>query len=185
MGSIGTERPKGMTDKAFLEDLYRTMEILATARKGGVIYAAATRRDGEGYEYPGQVYALVMPYSTSRGEFIVKEQDESMGPYDAEAPAKILDLLTETKIKYALEWREKCRKNLVAEALAKERARQVVAGTVIKLASPFYFGKSYGHYDTFRYTGKGSVFVALRDGVPSLSVTLGQKWKRVPYEVVA
>lgn len=97
MGAIGTFREKGMSDKAFLEDLYPSMEVLVTFRKSMVIYAAARKR-----ENPETVFALVMPFSFDRnGYFVVKEQDETMGPADAEAPAKVLNLLTETDNRWA------------------------------------------------------------------------------------
>ena len=41
-----------------------------------------------------------------------KDMDETMGPYEAECPARILDKLTPTDHEYALQWRAKCRENL-------------------------------------------------------------------------
>lgn len=44
--------------------------------------------------------------------FACKDMSESMGPYECKCPKSILDLLTPTESKYALEWRRKCRENL-------------------------------------------------------------------------
>jgi hypothetical protein len=184
MGSIGTHRPKGMTDKAFFEEFYEGFELLDTSRKGGVIYAAARRRDGTGLEHPGQVFALVMPFSNDRkGYFVFKEQDETMGPYDTRCPDRILDLLTPTGDDNAKDWRAKCRAFNDQERAAREQAKRVTEGTVIRTAEPLFFGKSYGHFDTFRHV-KRNTFVAMRDGLPVVRVSLGGDWKMRDYEVV-
>lgn len=178
MGAIGTFREKGMSDKAFLEDLYPSMEVLVTFRKSMVIYAAARKR-----ENPETVFALVMPFSFDRnGYFVVKEQDETMGPADAEAPAKVLNLLTETDNRWANEWRSKCRETLARTTAAKAKAKLVKAGTMIR-TSPLFFGKSYGSFDTFRYSGRGSTFTAYRNGLAVLTVRI-TKWRERDFEVV-
>ena len=41
-----------------------------------------------------------------------KEVEESMGPCESECPARILDLLTPTDEKFAIEWRQRCRERL-------------------------------------------------------------------------
>ena len=67
--------------------------------------------------------------------FGYKDMDECMGPYDAECPGRILDLLTDTDNETAGRWRETCR-----EHLTRERAiRHLVPGTVIELATELRF----------------------------------------------
>lgn len=177
MGSIGCVRETGLSDKTFFEGEYPSFEILATARKASVVYAAAKRRDGD------EVFALVMPVSRGGGYFYYKEQDETCGPCDAEAPARVLALLSETDDEHANAWRARCRENLVKSEAAKARAKAVREGTMIRTAEPMFFGERYGSYDTFRYTGKGSTFLALQDGVAVLRVSL-TRWKERDYEVV-
>lgn len=178
MGSIGQFRPKGIKDKEFFETEYPSMKVLATSRVSGVIYAAFEKEDGE-------VFAFVSPYSTSRGEFIYKMQDETMGPCDVRCPAKVLDLLSETTDVYAMEWRAKCRAYLQGAEVAKRLAKAVVAGTKIRITTgEVSFGKRYGSFTEFIYSGKGSGFTALRDGVPTLLVSL-TSWKEMNYEVVS
>lgn len=46
------------------------------------------------------------------GELCYKDIGEDGGPYRCECPESILNRLTETENKYALQWREKCRENL-------------------------------------------------------------------------
>lgn len=181
MGSIGCFREKGLTDKQFLEELYPSFEILASARKSSVIYAAACK-----HEKPEEVFALVMPYSgrAGAGEFCVKEQDETQGPYDVACPAKILDMLTPTTYEYANEWRARCRAYLAEGDAASTRAASVVQGTIIRLKEVLMFSRGYGDFDTFKYTGKGNNFIAMRDGRSIVTVTLGPSWKRREYEVM-
>lgn len=182
MGSIGTYREKGQTDLAFFQDLYPSFKFHALTRVSGVVYAACSKPEGAD---PDEVFALVCPVSSYRGEFIVKEQDETMGPYDVKCPVRILDLLTETDSEYANEWRARCRAYQAAAKTARERARRIVAGTIIKLPSPAYFGKQHGFFDTFRYSGKGNGFTALdASGLPALFVSLGGGWKMTDYEEV-
>lgn len=185
MGSIGTMRPKGMTDKAFFEQEFESFEILDSSRKGGVIYAAARQRDGGGVEYPGQVFALVMPFSNDRnGYFVYKMQDETMGPYDVRCPDRILDLLTRTDFEHAKDWRAKCRAFNDQERAARERAKTVTKGTVIRTSESLFFGASYGSFDTFRFVERNR-FVAMRDGLPVVTVSLGGDWKMRDYKVVS
>lgn len=151
MGSIGTYREKGLTDKKFLADLYPSTIIRETARKDGVIYVAASNA-----REPDKVFALVMPFSRYGDEFIVKEQDEGMGPYDASAPAKILDLLTPTDSEYANRWRESCRENLAK----REAAKKVKRGDKVRFAAPLTFTSGavesefeFESHSTFRARG--------------------------------
>ena len=43
-----------------------------------------------------------------------KDMEESMGPYECDCPALILDLLTPTDRDYALHWRARCSENIAA-----------------------------------------------------------------------
>ena len=54
--------------------------------------------------------------------FAYKDMDETVGPYEAECPAAILDLLTPTDNALALAWRERCRATIARRA-AKSRLR--------------------------------------------------------------
>jgi hypothetical protein len=74
-------------------------------------------------------------------EFCVKEITEDMGPYQCNAPAKMLDLLDKlapNPTGYAAKWRESCRANLKAKPKAKPAAGQRVTygGKAYTLISP-------------------------------------------------
>lgn len=56
---------------------------------------------------------------------------EHMGPCESECPAAILDELTETDSEYALNWRARCRANLVARKLEQAKPTPKPGQTVI------------------------------------------------------
>lgn len=89
------------------------------------------------------------------GEWGYKTLDETAGPYQFDAPLKLLDLLSETDNTHALEWRQACRDRAVLRA----KIRSIKDGDRIKLDSPLDFGSF--EEDTFRavdwknYTKRG------------------------------
>lgn len=58
---------------------------------------------------------------------------ENMGPCEADCPASILDLLTPTEHRHALDWRERCRANIA------RRTRKLSDGDRIRLEQPVTF----------------------------------------------
>src|SRR3546814_944011 len=70
---------------------------------------------------PGIGFALVClvrwnPRSRDGHQFGYKDMSENMGPCEADCPAAILELLSPTDHEYALDWRARCRANLVLRA---------------------------------------------------------------------
>ena len=59
--------------------------------------------------------------------------EESMGPHEADCPARILDLLTPTDKDYAIDWRARCRANL------ERRSRKLADGDRIRFPAPMKF----------------------------------------------
>jgi hypothetical protein len=149
MGSIGTTIPKGQTMAQFMAAEFSSAryEFLATAvvrtgdsaRYGGwpeVFYAAI--RDSQSNEVTALVVPFVRGAKNWAGETAItyKPMDEDMGPCEASAPARILDLLTPTTHEYAIAWRASCR-----ERLAKlEALKAIVDGTTIRTATSLSFG---------------------------------------------
>lgn len=133
MGWTSTYRGRGISNEDyFSEGLGPGRRILACATIRQVFYAAVEDEDR------GEVWALVVlmrwnPRSSMN--FTYKELDETCGPNEAHAPAKILDALTETTNTYALGWRERCRANLAAKA-ARPRVR---AGQMVRFERPIEF----------------------------------------------
>jgi hypothetical protein len=87
--------------EAFLE------RVVASARKGSTIYAAVRSADDL-----SEVYGMVVLTERKRGTIWTKAMDETVGPGEDECPARILDLLTDTRSEYAREWRKRCRAQL-------------------------------------------------------------------------
>lgn len=85
---------------------YAAVEVLQPDRERAVVGVVClvryNPRDREGYV------------------FAYKDMDEMAGPYEAECPARILDLLTPTENALALAWRERCRATAARRA-AKPR----------------------------------------------------------------
>lgn len=156
-----------------------SFKVLASATRYGVYYAAIERitKDGERV-----VLAAVQPYKFyGKGyerELVVKDQDETMGPFDVCCPKNILDLLTEPLNEYAAQWREKCRKNLGV------KRPKVKAGDTLVFASPFTFGR-YGQATRFLVTewGKRKRFIA--QGEIPFNCRLSRWALDCPFEVIA
>lgn len=77
--------------------------------------------------------------------FGYKDMDESMGPYEAECPPAILDLLTPTDRAYAVEWRARCRANAARRA-TKPKLR---AGQIAVFDEPIVFADG-ARYDRLK-----------------------------------
>lgn len=112
------------------------LKVLASSCPGNRVYYAATQVITNGIA--GEVFAIVclVRWNPRDKEGLVlgyKDMEESMGPCEAECPARILDLLTPTESEYALDWRRRCAENL------KRRARTIEDGDRIKLAATLTF----------------------------------------------
>lgn len=88
-------------------------EVLKSAMVGSTYYAAVRNKDGK-------VWAAVI-LTCGRHKFDgsiwgYKPLDETMGPYEDKCPASVLALLSPTEDKDALDWRERCRKNIAKAA---------------------------------------------------------------------
>lgn len=116
---------KAECDAYFLEGLNRGhFEVLKSALVGTVYYAAVRNlkryagkdENGNGiYEDAADqpVWAAVFLTQIDSGNyfnFYYKDMGEDMGPCECDCPVSILNLLSPTDSKWALEWRERCRK---------------------------------------------------------------------------
>lgn len=187
MGSIGCTREKGISDKRFFQREYPSMEILDASRVGGVIYIAARKPRFDLEEDPAavdaEVFALVFPFSNGGGQFVWKEQDETVGPYDTRCPDRILDRLTPTENENAKDWRAKCRASNAQELASKIRAKSVAPGTIIRFAEPLEF-TSGATYDTFKFIERSTFWAQNSADAFLVTVTI-PRWKTRAYEIVA
>lgn len=150
MGWTFAHREKGeATNAEWFAREFPSGEFLATATVGGTFYAAA-RTKAE----PDKVFALVILtrwVPKDQYNFGYKDMDETMGPNEAKAPAKILDLLSPTDSEYAIKWRARCRKNLERKAAAAK----VKKGVTVKFAAPIKFTNG-DEIDEFVFLGRSS-----------------------------
>jgi ketopantoate reductase len=143
MGTIFTHRDKGISnDDWFRQEVFGDRQrIVASATISNVYYAAVRQLD------TGEVWAaviLIHRSPRSYHNFGWKSLSEDMGPGDYNAPAKVLDELTETTHEWALEWRAACRAKLAAKAAQPK----VTAGTKVDV----------GRVLKFVDNGEGQVF---------------------------
>ena len=161
MGSTGTNRPAGLTDKQFFEN-----EMPEALTQHGEIIASTSRRTGESIKYggwpfvfiaavrntDGKTWALVIPFSRSpRGywNMTYKALDETVGPNYAEFVTEdIYTALTPTTSEYALQWREEVAANL-RQAAEKGKPKK---GDTIKFATAWDF-QDGTQLDTFTFEG--------------------------------
>ena len=127
------------------------LRVLASScPQNRVYYAAAqvmTNRQG------GEIIAIIClvrwnPHDREGLVFGYKDMTENMGPYEAECPAAILDLLTATENAHALDWRRRCRASL------ERKSRKLADGDRIRLSATITFAD--GH--------EGSEFLVERRG---------------------
>lgn len=196
MGSTGTYREKGMTDRAFFENEFPTMlgktgHILAckSLPAGGewnrVFYAAVQNHDDAEYT-PGKVWCLVVLMHNMRNSrdgmnFYYKDLSDSMGPAEDTCPASILDLLSPTDSKYSNEWRARCRK-----AIAQAEKSKIADGTIVEFGHPFKFVS--GHEAArFRFVkeGRRTYWAALdQDNAFRFNCRLPKTWHRHDFTIV-
>ena len=142
------------------ENEERAMRPVYAVRKGSIWYLAVevqlkgTELKCSGYtldQFGRYVFAAVILTSRSGSEWCYKDMEESMGPNEARAPKKLIGLLSETDIEYAINWRERC---LQATGLT---SRKVSHGDTIKLDEPLKFTDG-AQRDTFKISKERTIF---------------------------
>jgi hypothetical protein len=132
MGGYAT--PRSYLDNQFTyeRDTHR-LTVLASAMVGSTYYAACERIEANADRL---VFAVICLTRTSTGArdgctFGYKDMDETVGPYESDCPAAILDELTETQYEYALAWRERCRANLTLRKLERAKPTPKPGQTIV------------------------------------------------------
>ena len=130
----GHATPRAYLDNQFTyEREQHRLTVLASSMVGSTYYAACERIEASGER---QVFAVICLTKTSTGArdgctFGYKDMDETVGPYESDCPASILDELTETDYRHAIEWRLRCRANLVRRKLEKAKPTPKPGQTII------------------------------------------------------
>jgi len=149
MGWTGTHRPKGQTLREFFvnEGILSEDRIVDFAVKHRTTaYIAYRMPDTE------KVHAVVILIRYSRDYFntTYKDMTEGMGPAESECPERILDALDPIDEGYAVEWRERCRRNIAVR-------RSVKKGSVVRFVKPIEFSNGIS-MQSLVYSGKGNTF---------------------------
>ncbi len=150
---------------------YRVLDSGTVKRR--VFYAAVERVDRTDPDNPQrEVFAFIILLrwvNSAQGyNILFKELDETCGPYEAECPERILDLLTETTCENSLDWRKRCR-----EYHAKRKSTKLLkAGDVVA-----YGGNTYRLRENLgrkgwevEHTGSGYIYRMRQSQLVSASV---------------
>lgn len=162
---MGTYYTYGTKDKTWKEFIFSEIntedhKILQCSIKGSVAYLACRIKTGE-------VYGLVLLLTTDNGDKGYKPVEESMGPFECQAPKSLIAKLSPTDSEYALKWRQAC--------LDFADKRKVKEGDEIKLPGAIGFsfcGRKYlaDVFKVRRLSGiRGLVFESPEGGWVKLS----------------
>lgn len=102
---------------------------------------------------------------------------ETMGPYNYDCPASILDLLGPPGNEYAAQWREHCR-----QRLALTSRRKPAPGDMLVLSEPLTFtdGQSERSFRVVQ-SGRKTILRRVSDGVGvKISKLMSRAWTIVP-----
>jgi hypothetical protein len=135
-----------------LEDgTVKSLRVLASSCIHNKVWYAALEPSTNGVAEPAFAGVCLVKWNPRDREgyvFGYKDLTEQMGPYEAECPERILDLLGPSDDESALDWRRRCLRNL------RRRSRKVEDGMRIRLASPLRF--TDGH--------EGDEFIVRKEG---------------------
>lgn len=130
-------------------------------------YAAVQAYDESGL---GDVFGVVClvrwnPRAADGYAFAYKDMSEMAGPYEADCPLKILELLSPTDNPVALDWRRRCH-----EALLR-RKRHLPDGALIRFATAITFTDGTSHQVMRVRRGKSRIVLSPRDGYGRYTVS--------------
>lgn len=162
----GTIDRKAEIDEHFNWNSPKTeVEIVKSYMVGSTYYAAlrVTNKETGNIEITAEV-VLTRTDSREYFNFGMKSISEDMGPAEDRCPASILKLLSPTDNEYAIDWRERCRKNIEAKKNPHTLSNLPI-GAVIRFTNwkgepiellkhpaayqfkrPFWYCKESGHY---------------------------------------
>lgn len=182
MGWTSLHRDKGLSNDEFFthELLGDGLQLVASATIKSVYYAAV--RESETDKVFG-VVVLIKRAPRSDHNFFYKGMDETMGPGESEAPAAVLDALTETDSEWATEWRARCRENLARKAASAK----VVPGTRVRFPRGLTFRFRGELVDAFEFTyepdGRRRNIFRTAGLEENFRVTISD-WQTAAYELV-
>ena len=163
---------KAECDRLMNDEMFRLEKsIMIGSTYYGAVTRIAKRENDQIVLLPeSEQYTFGVVYLTSTNikdyyNFGYKDMDESCGPCYYDCPKSILNLLSPTDNKYALEWRRKCYEK-AAEKETKTDIGKLPIGTIIELAdgkrfkkypaghqfkTPYWFCDAIGKYIPKKY----------------------------------
>lgn len=158
-GMGGFETPKAYLDNQLTwerrDEENGTLDgcrVIKSVSTGSAYYAAVERYGNDDVvSYVTAVICLVRwnPNAASGEIFGYKDMDENSGPYEAGCPRSVLDCLGPTSHPHALDWRNRCYRNL------RLKERKLADGDIIRLPEPMRFTDGSEHSE-FRVVKQGS-----------------------------
>lgn len=142
--TLTTKEKKNYCDKLWNSNC----RVLRSSMRGSVYYAAIQKEDNT-------VFGVVVLTAQHHGEFGYKVIDETMGPNESRCPMSIIKLLTDIDSQYALNWRERCKKN--AEQ-SHNRVSSFPVGAVVTLNLPSTFTPLNGNVTAEKVEKMGKKF---------------------------
>lgn len=111
----------------------RSCKVLYAVERGATVYAAVRcRNEDTGMNEVVGIVVLTHIASRDYCNFGTKIIEESMGPYQCDAPKKLINMLSSTDDESALRWRSNCLKNAHRHSAAAT-LRALEFGTVLEL----------------------------------------------------
>ena len=115
--------------------------VLKSVMVGSVYYAAVQKTKFATAEEPetSKVFAGICLTSVNNKDydnFSYKDMDESCGPCYCDCPASILNLLTTTESKFAIEWRKECWETIEKKKMKRinpDSLKNLPLGSVIEM----------------------------------------------------
>lgn len=155
------------------------LRVLKSTVRFSAYYGACQSYDADGARETFAIICLVRwnPGAKSGEEFGYKDMTETMGPYNYDCPASILDLLGPPGNDYAAQWRASCRQRLALTSRRKPRP-----GDTLVLPEPLTFTDGVAER-SFRVaqSGKKTVLRRASDGIGvRISGLMTRAWTIVP-----
>ncbi len=98
-------------------------------------FAAVERTEKSTGEVVVWASIVMMTFHKTGERFCYKEMSENMGPHYVNCPLRIINLLSDTDAKYAIEWREACR----AHHAKKTTGKALQHGDIVTFKRPVKF----------------------------------------------
>jgi hypothetical protein len=159
------------------------LRVLKSSVRSTAYYAACQSYGADG---PLETFAIIClirwnPGARSGEHFGYKDMTETMGPYNYDCPASILDLLGPPGNDYAARWREQCRQRL---ALTTRRKPAPGDTLVLPEALTFTDGKAERSFRVVQ-SGRKTSLRRASDGVGvRISSLMTRAWTIVPAPLV-